>query len=210
MPNHVRQRLTVVGSKDDVAAFVATARGARPTTGDKPDSPNGTYKMVLEPLCFHMFAPLPDEFSMHPYGDRRSIGYNLENDGWGVKWGAYNWEDGMPRISEDGTEATYEFTCAWGPPVKALTRASLRYPVLTFYLSWGGEGPCRGRHAFARGGVTHEQCDDYRRDIAPDMPSEEEYEADEDAASKKSDEAEAKYIASHNAWVADVRSAHSP
>lgn len=201
MPNHVRQRLTVVGSKDDVDAFVVTARGARPTTGDDPDQFHGPYKMKVEPLCFHVIAPLPDTYSAHPYGDRESVGYNLESKGWGVKWGPYDVDKESPRMSDDGTRATYDFTCAWGPPVMALRRASFRYPTLRMFLSWGGEGPCRGRHALERGEICVEIEDDYETEIAPDMPSDEEYEADERAASAKGDAAERKYIESHDAWV---------
>jgi hypothetical protein len=83
----------------------------------------------------------------------------------------------------------------------ALRRASFRYPTLRFFLSWGGEGPCRGRHAFHRGEVSLEIDDDYERDIKPEMPTDEEYEQDEDAAHEKSKAAERKYILSHDAWV---------
>lgn len=200
MPNHVRQRLTVVGAANDVAAFVVTARGARPATGDAPGSLNGNGELHVSPLCFHMIAPLPDSFSAEEYGSGKSVGYELEVKGWGVKWGPYQIADDAPAMSDAGTAATYDFTCAWGPPVVALRRASLRYPTLRFLLSWGGEGPCRGRHAFWRGDVLLE-IDDYWRNMAPEMPTDEEYEADEDAASRRSEAAERKYIDSHESWV---------
>jgi hypothetical protein len=195
MPNHVKQRLTVTGTPEDVEAFMVTARGARPDTGDRPKSKHESpYRLRVEPLCFHLIAPIPDEFCEKPYGHSGSVGYELEVKFWGTKWGAYGAKE--PVRSEDGTRVAYDFTCAWGPPVEGLRRASLRYPTLRFYLSWGGEGPCRGRHAFGRGLVTLELCDDYQRDIEPDMPTDEEDERDENAA-------ELKYINSHDVWVTD-------
>lgn len=197
MPNHVKQRLTVTGSANDVAAFVTTARGAPPLTGDR-EGFNAHKELRVEPLCFHMIAPLPDSYSEQGYSEH---GYNLEHRGWSVKWGPY--ESAEPVVSPDGKAATYDFTCAWGPPVEALRRASARYRTLRFWLSWGGEGPCRGRHAFHDGKVTVAIEDDYET-IKPDCATEEEYEADEDAAHAKSYAAEQKYIASHDAWVASV------
>lgn len=207
VPNHVRQKLTVVGTKEDVEAFVVTARGARPMTGDRAVDANGhencNYhpRLTIEPLCFHLIAPVKDRFSKYPYGSEGSIGYEAEVEAWGVKWGPYDVDPASPALTDDGTRVTYEFTCAWGPPVKALTRASLRYRSLRFYLSWGGEGPCRGRHAFEAGKTTIKRSDDYERDIETELPTDAEYEADEDAALAKSDAAERKYIATHDAWV---------
>lgn len=201
MPNHVQQRLTVAGTPGDIEAFVATARGAGPATGDGPDSCNKHESLCLIALSFHMIAPLPDEYSMHPYGDRGSVGIELERKLWGTKWGPYDISEDSPRIAEDKSTATYDFTCAWGPPVEALRRASLRYPTLRFFLSWGGEGPCRGRHMFDRGKTTFARSDNYERDIKPDMPSDEEYEKDEDSAYERGKVAERKYIDSHDVWV---------
>jgi hypothetical protein len=106
MPNHVRQRLTVTGASGDVAAFVATARGASPATGDGAGSWNERKELVLEPLCFHMIAPLPDTFSANEYGRNGSVGYELEKTGWGVKWGPYDVAKDAPALAADGSRAS--------------------------------------------------------------------------------------------------------
>jgi hypothetical protein len=181
---------------EDVAAFVATARGAAPFTGDRPGDVNAGRSLVVRPLSFHAIAPLPDSYSEHPYSDH---GYDLECAHWGVKWGACNCAE--PVLVLDGRGVVYAFECAWGPPVKTLTRASKRYPTLRFWLSWGGEGPCRGRHTFSQGEVTSEIEDDYDRSIALDLPTDKEWAADEDLAQAKYNAAEQKYIVTHDAWV---------
>lgn len=147
MPNHVRQKLTIAGAPSAIEAFVVTARGAPPATGDHHRG-----GMEIKPLCFHMIAPLPDAFSRKPYGHDGHVGYGLEVRCWSVKWGPYDIA-GEAAIFAGGTRATYEFTCAYWPPVRALRRASLRYPDVRMYLSWGGQGPCRGRHIFCAGRV---------------------------------------------------------
>ncbi|MGN6107777.1 MAG: hypothetical protein ACTHU0_21905 [Kofleriaceae bacterium] len=192
----MKQKLTVCGSKNDIEAFVATARGAAPATGDKHGTLNHREKLIVEPLCFHLIAPLSDAYARGSYSD---VGYHMEADGWSVKWGAYDAAE--PVLSTNGTRVTYIFTCAWGPPVKALQRASMRYPSLWFYLSWGGEGPCRGRHTFRAGEICSALQDDWKHNIQPEYPTETEYNVNESAAAAKADAAEQKYILEHDAWV---------
>lgn len=203
MPNHVRQKLTVAGTANDVAAFIATARGASPVTGDEgplfvDGSPARERRLRIEPLNFHLIAPLSDDYSRLPY---ESYGYKAEITGWGVEWGPYKIAADAPSVSPDGSSATYEFTCAWGPPLKALVRASLRYPMLGFALSWGGEGPCRGRHLFRAGAMLAVADDPYDPIIKIDMPTDAEYAADENAAHEKRVATECWYIARHDLWV---------
>ena len=194
MPNHVDQKLTVTGSAEDVAAFIVTARAAAPFTGDR-DGCNVKSKLRVEPLSFHAIAPLPDSYSEKGYSDH---GYNLEHHGWSVKWGPYQCGEGV--VGRDGSSVTYQFQCAWGPPICALERASRRYRTLRFWLSWGGEGPCRGRHSF-HDGASQVVANEGWNDIRADYSTEEEREADEDAAHRKDEAAEHKYIDTHDAWV---------
>ncbi len=195
MPNNINQKLTIVGTKEDIEAFVITARGAAPFTGDKPGSANEHKRLRVISLSFHAIAPLPDSYSEREYSDH---GYHLEANAWSVKWGPYECRDAV--ISEDGASATYEFQCAWGPPLEAMRRASMRYRCLRFFLSWGGEGPCRGRHSFNAGKTTEVHNDPYSA-MEHEYPTGDEYEADEDAAAAKGDAAENKYILTHDEWV---------
>jgi hypothetical protein len=198
MPNHVDQRLTVTGTPEDVAAFIITARGAAPLTGDR-DGFNAHKSLRVTPLSFHSIAPLDDSYSEHKYSDH---GCDLERRWWGVKWGPYECDDGV--VGRDGASVTYAFQCAWGPPTKALERASRRYRTLRFWLSWGGEGPCRGRHAFVDGATVVSVDDDYKTQIEPDYATDEEMEANEDAAHAKNQAAEWKYINAHESWVDEM------
>lgn len=215
MPNHVKQVLTVVGPQNDVEAFVVTARGASPFTGDRYDENkpwSARKELDISPLCFDLVAPLPDEYCRVPYGTAdKPSGYDMEINKWGVKWGPYDWDDELkpqPVMSSDGTQATYRFTCAWGPPVKALTRMSLRYRTLLFVLSWGGEGPCRGRHVFFDDECTYAQKDDYKTDIEPDIEKfykshnlDSDDDVPDDLLDKYFDVQERKYINVHEGFV---------
>lgn len=205
MPNHVDHKLTVVGSAEDVAAFVATARGAAPCTGDVDTGgpfTNATRRLRIEPLNFHLIAPLPDSFSERPYGNDGSHGYHLQRQYWGGKWGPYN-DTKDATLSHDGTRATYEFRHAWGLPKEAFRRASLRYGLLRFYVSYGGEGPCRGRGRFVKGraDVVDDPYD------ASEYPTEADHDADEEAASNRYDAVVNQRLAQHDTWVDESEAA---
>lgn len=147
MPNHVDNKLSVLGPPKSVSAFVATARGRRPKSGDK-DGENATVGDGPEvPLNFHSLVPLPEEYGTNPYGDMSArSGINLEREAWGIKWGAYR--DQREPECEPGL-ATYAFRTAWnGPHIIFMPKVAKRFPGLLFLLSWGGEGPTRGRALF--------------------------------------------------------------
>lgn len=203
MPNWVDQKLTIVGTKVDVEAFVVTARGASPVTGDE-EGCNNISKLSLNELSFHLIAPLTDDFSRRPYGDRDSYGINAQRDGWSVKWGAC--ECSEAEITHDGLRATYSFQCAWSPPVKALQRASLRYRSLLLILSWGGEGPCRGRHCFKAGKVVHRFEDVYAGSMGVEYDeATEKYGEDSDESYAAHQKIESAYIDVHEKFVESVR-----
>jgi hypothetical protein len=71
----------------------------------------------------------------------------MEKEAWGVKWGAY--DQAEPVVVEDRVD--YRFTCAWSIPAAWLQTASAKWPKLLFLVSWGGEGPSRGRVLYANG-----------------------------------------------------------
>lgn len=140
MPNHVDQRMTITGPEDSVRAFVDIATGLIPDTGDPPGTLNyNADKDVKTVLSFHAIVPLPEEYHKVPYSDFDipMDGNKMERVTWGVKWGAYNVVD--PEVSPG--RATYEFTCAWGPPGKFYEKASKRFSDLDFFISFGGEAP---------------------------------------------------------------------
>ncbi len=205
MPNHVHQKLTVQGRPSDVLAFKLTARGAAPVTGDCPSSwasgshPRAEMPLTVSDLCFHLIAPVDDVFSEGPYGDRASAGFHAERKAWGVKWGPY--DEATPVYEEGGDRVIYEFTCAWSAPREAIRRASLRYPCLLFALSYGGEGPCRGRYAVRAGQVVQDRDDDWETEMEPLWPSAKDYESNEDGACARARALEYECINTHDAWV---------
>lgn len=194
MPNHVEQVLSVFGPKEEVRRFVAAVRGKRPLTGDAPGSGNYSEKRHVEWFCFHALVPLPKRYSEVPYGDQTPRnGYDLEVETWGVKWGAY--DEHKPVV--ESRLATFKFTTAWDACHVLMSKAAPQWPKLRFYLSWGGEGPCRGR-AFFQCTTLHIEKEKYRKE---DYPSDEDYEADEEAASKAYQAAQRLRMTEHAAWV---------
>ena len=113
MPNWVHNSLTVMGKPQDIAAFIHKAGQAVPNK-----EPN--------PLQFHNFVPVPNEFSNSMEG---LTDWEFKN--WGCKWDAINCEI---HPGEDDSEAFYYFDTAWDPPVKILKTIGQAHPDLLFLL----------------------------------------------------------------------------
>lgn len=171
MPNHVVNRLTVIGPHEQVSKFVSLSTVPRPKTGDEEGSPNFCDDLTPRQVTFDFYGvvPLPARYSEVPYSRSGALmdsdnGYSMEVDTWGVKWGPYRIKDGW-RL-EIG-KATIEFTTAWEPPRVYYSKASALFPDVTFIVSYGGEGPCFGRLVYFRGRCVlheeghHSECPEY-------------------------------------------------
>lgn len=152
MPNYIDINLSVMGKDQRLGEFTKQAKGPRKPTGDLPTHPNGTknhnYDCAENPPSsvfeFDRLIPLPESYSQLSYS---SHGYHLEMQTWGIKWGAFGHK--QPRF-EEGC-ATYWFRCAWEAPRVFLEKVSKQWPDLWFVVSYGGEGPVRGRFALHDG-----------------------------------------------------------
>ncbi len=152
MPNYIDITLSVMGKDQQLGAFTRQAKGARKPTGDLPTFPDGreniNYDCAVHPsdsvFEFDRLIPLPENYSQFPYS---SHGYHLEVKTWGIKWGAFGHK--APKF-EEGC-ATYWFRCAWEAPRIFLEKVSTGWPDLWFVVSYGGEGPVRGRFTLHKG-----------------------------------------------------------
>jgi hypothetical protein len=147
LPNVISNALSVCGTPEGVNAFVSAAYGRMPQTGNKLKRGEKRAERPIEELCFHALVPLPDAYSKVPYSlpQETGDGKSMEWDTWGVKWGAY----GVDGPEHDSGVVSYRFNTAWyAPHVVFLPKVAQRFPELLFLLSWGGEGPTRGRAWF--------------------------------------------------------------
>ena len=90
MPNWCNNTVTFVGEKEDIQKFAA---------------------FLEEKECknwFDYFQPCPKEL----YESEEWYGWCVEN--WGTKW---NCDAEDYSVNEDGTELSFWFDSAWGPPV---------------------------------------------------------------------------------------------
>lgn len=174
MPNYCYNKLTIVGSAEDVDRFVSGAAGHCPKTGR--DSC----------LLFERFVALGEDSQQG------------EIDAWSVKWGAFH--EQITQHSK-GT-ATYLFTTAWGPPNKFLKGASTLFPRLLFLYSYGEDSPCRGRRMLKNAVVDFvaegEKPKSHGERKSVDYISDE---GDRATAYEKWQRA---YLDSHDVWVSDA------
>lgn len=134
MPNWCNNRLSVVGPKDEVRAFVKRAQGVTQHYAPHVDSEKE------EDFSFHQLVPIPDDVMKMNYDPH---GISAERRLWGVKWG------GCHSVLESHTDglAIYVFDTPWGPPDNLLVTISSQHPKLTFVISYAEESPTRGRYA---------------------------------------------------------------
>jgi hypothetical protein len=195
MPNHIDNKLTIVGNHDAIRAFVDRAYAPPPKPGDEPGSCDYSDKeRKPSHLSFHAIVPLSKEYSEQPYSD---FGYNQEHNTWGVKWGAYDVGKPVVEFELTNTEhlrVTYEFQTAWGCPRKWITKASKNCKELLFVCSYGGEGPARGKFTARDGVVLFDQDDEYRREDYPQIE-------DSDEGWEAYKRAEHKHILAHAEFV---------
>lgn len=153
MPNQIDNRLTVLGPLETVNRFATAARGRHPRTGDKAGSPNAlTASEPVSPICFHALVPLPPDYCRKPYAIE---GYGAEMDAWGVKWGAFEWNE---PVRVPGC-ATFTFRTAWRAPTKFLSVVAKQWPQLRFNLSWQEwHGPECGTLVWTTGRVIAADC----------------------------------------------------
>lgn len=206
MPNHINNTLSVAGDPAEVARFMDAARGIPLEPG-----PRNRFRAVGEvppremPLDFGSLNPLPSESTERSYND---FGYEAEIAAWGVKWGAYDQQD--PIV--EGGIATYEYTTTWGIGYDFHSIVAENWPALTFLLSYGGEGPVRGRIAF-RGDAEDGSVED-DDEFAKEFPEEPDSERDEDSDAWKEYEAKPDYAThcpqvTHPLWLAHHLSGYS-
>lgn len=202
MPNWSKNKLSVVGPKDDVAAFVKKAEGpvqdyALSDFEKRHPYPSKPPRNSI--LSFHQLVPIPDEVMAREYDDpnyraTKETGYDWEVKLWGVKWGAS--EEELERI-DDG-HALYSFDTPWAPPCELLETVSKQFPKLFFYLSFSEEVPTRGRFIYRNGKKIEEIIGD--DDFEEEYPEEGTEEQQEDWDTAYIDWANY-YINTHLEWV---------
>ena len=91
------------------------------------------------------------------YGADNWYDWNLKN--WGTKW---DFEiDPIESIEEGDSEIITYFDSAWSPPIEGFKDISIKYPKITFFLSY--EEPGMGFKGLAKikNGIVDDACFDY-------------------------------------------------
>lgn len=129
--NYCDNELEITGAADDVAEFVTCAESDE------------------ELLSFASLLPEPDIGGLG--GTKGWFNWRIVN--WGSKWDALEVE----RSQRHRDHIVYNYQSAWAPGLNPIRVASLRWPELTFVLSYASHGGgFAGRITF-RGGYTVEE-----------------------------------------------------
>lgn len=155
MPNWVYNNVSVSGTKQEVADFVAKATALHPES-----HADGKVIMTTEPeFSFWNFIRPPQNavdsgeyFGTNGWADGEKLGdtptnwYNWNNENWNTKWDAN--EVGLEvssSINADTASVSINFSTAWSIPEPVLNAMTEQHPTLTFQFSceeetgWGAE-----------------------------------------------------------------------
>ncbi|KEO80867.1 hypothetical protein [Tumebacillus flagellatus] len=125
MPNHVTNRLTIIGTEEQVAEvkkFLA-------------------YGGEIGTIDFNAITPMPkwvfngntlSGVEEEKYGEE-NCWYRWSINNWGTKWNAYSQPD------HRNTADTIYFTTAWSAPLDLMKKLSWIYPNLEFEFAWADE-----------------------------------------------------------------------
>lgn len=170
MPNHVKQKVSLVGPKERLLRAKEFLRGmpplAPPQNFGRSDMDSEERKREVQEFCFHSVIPLPVEYSMKDYSN---FGYAAEHSAWSVKWGPYDEDEPVWHGDE---QLTYSFTCAWGTARKVYARLSELFPEITVCVSTAGEVDFPWREVYRGGGLTKELRQEIEAPPYPDSDEE--------------------------------------
>jgi len=154
MPNNVTNHLSIIGPDIDKFAELVCEIPPAPLPSGVVAFENNESKEIL--LSFNAVVPLGPEYERNTYDP---YGYNLEQELWGVKWGAYD----VFRDYVQGKSLMYKFNTAYSASIVWTEKASKKFPNSYFYLSWGGEGPTSGRMIFKNGATLCSDAPSYEQ-----------------------------------------------
>jgi hypothetical protein len=149
MPNWCLNKLTVLGSREDVQAFRDKAKGQSPWP-----QPKEAEQAAENPLNFHSLVPVPEQVLKSGY---ESAGHLWETEHWGCKWGAAE----TAIVDECDGLIVYDFHTAWSPPIELLETTAKLFPALTFLLDYDEPGMAFKGIAKFKGEASEDHCIHY-------------------------------------------------
>lgn len=172
MPNWCNNKITVVGTPDDISGFVAAARGMPVKYAPQPWDNEEKEREPVE-FSFHALVPLPESAIGSDY---TKTGYDAEHQTWGIKWGACDIVAGP----HSDRVARYAFDTAWSPGQKFWEKVVAKWPRLIFMLSYWEEYPSRGRWLGVDGQMHYLIDEQAGSETGPQQPDFDSDEAEED------------------------------
>ena len=135
MPNHVINKLTISGTKENVEKLLEAIR-------------NTEESMLID---FNKIFPMPEELKgttspprkrdktlIEKYGTDNWYDWSCTN--WGTKWNAYEQTKGEPQTDETGNQTeTIFFQTAWSTPFPVIRKLSEQFPEVNLHVTFADE-----------------------------------------------------------------------
>lgn len=167
MPNHIRNKLTIMGKKKDIEKCLREIAG----TYDGKYDDGGVRR-----IDFRKIIPMPEEIANTESPNRdeelakelkkkygHSDWYEWSCANWGTKWNTYNIEE-----EEYDEPNAITFDTAWSSPRPVIFELSKKYPSLEFGVIYADEdwGCNYGTYMYANGEI----IEDCRYDVRSGDP----------------------------------------
>ena len=138
MPNHITNRIKLIGEPADVRRVMEAVKVDKVGPGS---------------LDFEKVIPMPDDVE---------DSYNWCIDNWDTKWNSYGYESFETEENSD----TISFLTAWSAPHTILEKLTTMFPTITFEHEWADEdiGMNCGRRTYYDGERTEEYYPNYGKE----------------------------------------------
>lgn len=158
MPNHIRNRLTIFGNKEDIEKCLKEISGIYDGKYD-----DGGVRRI----DFRKIVPMPEEiFNTEAPNRNEELAKELKKKyghpdwyewscaNWGTKWNAYNIEE-----EEYDKPNSISFDTAWSSPRPVILELSKKYPDLDFGVIYADEdwGSNYGQYIYSNGEIIEDE-----------------------------------------------------
>lgn len=138
MPNHVHNKLTITGRKQDIDKFFNDVSSDEKLIDVNKIIPYPEKYKKLDEIAQEYVKNNPDDWKNRPNDGYNQGGYEWCIENWGTKWGMYDFSDLKKNKTE--TSCSLVFYTAWNPALPVFKKIAELYPNLKFSLRYYESG----------------------------------------------------------------------
>ena len=154
MPNHITNRIKLIGEPQEVSRVLEAVRND---------------KYGIGTIDFEKIIPMPEDIyrgnvgaaEMKKYGEKTWADWAPAH--WGTKWNSYGYDE---SVDYSENKDSLRFLTAWAAPHPVIAKLAEMFPTVTFEHEWADEdiGANCGRRVYCDGVLNDEYYPDYGKE----------------------------------------------